>query len=450
MEKTRLGRQTLSVLLVVLLVAGSLYADRTRLKPGMNFFNEKQDVELGREASGDAEKQLPLLNKRVVDDYLNALGQRLAKVAPGYRYPYQFKTVNQVEINAFALPGGFLYVNRGTIEAAENEAQLAGVMAHEISHVALRHGTNQLSKAILVQAPLAIGVGMLGGGSLAGQLAQLGIQVGFTSVFLKFSRTAETQADVLGTQVLYDAGYDPQAMADFFNVLEKKGKGRSIEFFSSHPNPENRQKRIEEEVKNLGRLAKPRRDSEDFQAVRSYLRGLSPAPKAGEQPRAEERERPTIRRPAPPSARFLGYRHADYALTYPENWEVYESGTQVVFAPEGGVGEKAIAYGAIVNVLDLEDSRETLEQASDRLVRQMIQSNPGMKEADRDRAQVDGRRALAVRLSSRSPLAGNEVDLLYTTKLDGDLFYVIFIVPESDNRAYRPTFEKMVDSIRFR
>ena len=134
-------RRAVGALLVPLLaglLAANLHADRSPLKPGMNFFKPEQDVELGQEAAKDAEKQLPLLNRREVDDYLNQLGKRLAHHAPGFQYPYQFKAVNQGEINAFALPGGYVYVNRGTIEAAKNESQLAGVMAHEISHVALR------------------------------------------------------------------------------------------------------------------------------------------------------------------------------------------------------------------------------------------------------------------------------------------------------------------------
>jgi Zn-dependent protease with chaperone function len=450
-RRTSPTRAALSLLLALLLLALPALADRTRLKPGMNFFNEKQDIELGREASLDAEKQLPLLNDRRVDDYLNRLGQRLARVAPGYKYPYQFKGVNQKEINAFALPGGYLYVNRGTIEAAANESELAGVMAHEISHVALRHGTNQLSKAMLAQAPLALLGGALGGGgSLAGQLAALGIQVGFTGVFLKFSRTAETQADVMGTQILYDAGLEPQAMADFFETLEKQSKGgRPPEFFSSHPNPENRRKRIEEEIKKLGPPREGQKDSEEFRAIQHYLRGLPAAPKGGQAPSVGEAQ--TIRRPELPSSRLRGYRHSDFALSFPDNWEVYESGSQVVFAPAGGVGDSQIAYGAIVNVFDLEHSRETLEQATGRLVRQIISSNPGMQRVSRQRARIDRRAGFVTRLSGPSPLAGErESDWLFTVRLEDRLFYILFIVPESDYRDYRATFDAMLESIRLR
>lgn len=444
-------RQAVSVLLAVLLVALNLPADRTRLKPGMNFFSEKQDIELGQKAAREAEQQLPLLNKKQVDSYLNRLGQRLARHAPGHDYPYQFKAVNQGEINAFALPGGFLYMNRGTVEAAQNEAQLAGVMAHEIAHVALRHGTNQLSKAMLAQAPLAILGGVLGGGGAAAQLAQLGIQVGFTSVFLKFSRTAETQADVLGAQMLHDAGYDPRAMAEFFEILQERSKTRTIEFFSSHPNPENRVQRIEEEIARLQPLQNPRRDSEDFHVIQQYLQGLPPPPKAGQRKRSAQ-DQDTVNRPTEqPSRRYDRYRGGEFSIRHPDNWEVYESGTQVVFAPPAGVSENAIAYGVIVNVLDLDDPQLSLQQATDRLVHQMLQSNPGMREISREQARIDGERALAVRLSSRSPLANErESDWLFSVRRDDNLFYAIFIVPESDYRNYQRAFQEMLDSIRFR
>jgi len=161
--------------MISLTLASSAFAQRTPLKPGgMNFFSPQQDVELGQKVAQDAERQLAMLNRPQVDDYLNRLGRRLAANAPGEKHPYQFKCVNDSTINAFALPGGFLYINRGTIEAASNEAELAGVMGHEIGHVALRHGTNQASKQYLAQAPLAILGSVLGGNSAGAILAQVG------------------------------------------------------------------------------------------------------------------------------------------------------------------------------------------------------------------------------------------------------------------------------------
>jgi len=447
-RNNRRARQAITLLVVLLLAAPGLLADRTPLKPGMNFFKPEEDIQLGQEAAKEAEQQLPLLKNAQVDEYLNQVGKRLARHAPGFKFPYSFKAVNQSEINAFALPGGSLYVNRGTIEAAKNEAELAGVMAHEIAHVALRHGTNQASKAMLAQAPLMVLGGFAGGsGGAVGALAQLGIQVGATGVFLKFSRTAETQADVLGTQMLFDARYEPAAMANFFDTLQKEHKSRSVEFFSSHPNPDNRQKRIQEEIARLGPLESPRQDSEEFHVIKRMLKAMPPPPKPGEQKAEEKLGRPK----EPPSDTFQTYRHRDFLIQYPDNWEVKETGTQVLLAPRGGAGESAIAYGVIVNVLDLDDPRMSLEDATKRLVQAMVQSNQGMREIGRQSGRVGGRRALATELRGRSPVPNErESDWLYTVHLGDSLFYAVFIVPESDYRAYQRTYQVMLDSVRFR
>ena len=240
------------MLLLSFVSAPFAFAQRTRLKPGMNFFSPQEDVELGRQVSQDAEKKIVMLNNRRVDDYLDRLGKRLAAVAPGEKYPYQFKCVNDASINAFALPGGFLYVNRGTIEAADNEAELAGVIGHEIGHVALRHGTNQASKSYLAQAPLAILGTFMGNNSVAAILAQVGTSFAASSILLKYSRDDERQSDLMGAQILYDASYDPRYVAQFFEKLDSKGRGS--DFFSSHPNPDNRIQNINTEIRRLGSI----------------------------------------------------------------------------------------------------------------------------------------------------------------------------------------------------
>src|SRR5437762_777642 len=202
---------TLGLLVAVVLTAYA--ADtRTKLKPGWNLFSEQQDIEMGREVSRQAERELQILNDRQATAYIDALGKQLASHAPGGKYPYQFRIVNDKAINAFALPGGFVYINRGAIEAADTEGQIAGVMAHEIGHVVLRHGTNQMSKAYIAQAPLAILGGALGSNSVGSVLAQLGVGFAANSLLLKYSRDAESQADLMGTQILHDSGYDPRSM----------------------------------------------------------------------------------------------------------------------------------------------------------------------------------------------------------------------------------------------
>src|SRR5436305_600951 len=213
--------------LILALVFTAYAADtRTKLKPGWNLFSPQQDIEMGQQSAKEAEKQLPILNNQQATTYIDALGKSLAAHAPGDKYPFQFKIVNDTAINAFALPGGFIYVNRGAIEAADSENQIAGVMAHEIGHVVLRHGTNQVSKAYLAQAPLSILGGVLGSNSVGGVLAQLGVGFAANSILLKYSRDAERQADLMGTQALYDTGYDPKAMVQFFEKIQAESKGR--------------------------------------------------------------------------------------------------------------------------------------------------------------------------------------------------------------------------------
>jgi len=267
--------------LVALMLTQLAWAQRTELKPGWNMFSPQQDVEMGQQVSRDAEKQVPMLNNSRVDNYLNNLGRTLASHAPGERYSYQYKCVNDRAINAFALPGGFVYINRGVIEAADNEAELAGVMAHETAHVALRHGTNQATKAYIAQVPLAILGGALGNkNSVAAVLTQIGAGFATNSLLLKYSRTAESQADEMGTQILYDSGYDPHAMAQFFQkIQEQDGSGRQVEFFSNHPNPDNRIQRVDQEIGQLGAPVRgAKTDSREFQDIKRYVQSL-PAPR---------------------------------------------------------------------------------------------------------------------------------------------------------------------------
>ncbi len=267
------------VFAMVIALAQICWAEaRTPVKPGWNLFTPEQDIQMGQQASARIGRQVLLLNDPRVDDYLDALGKRLASYAPGYKFPYQYRCVNDENINAFALPGGFIYINRGVIEAADDEAQLAGVMAHETSHVALRHGTNQVSKAEAWRIPL----GLLGAaGGLGGLIGQVGAGFTLNSIILKYSRDDETQADVLGTQILYDAGYDPRALAQFFEKIEAESKGKEpAQFFSDHPNPGNRIGRIDEEVDKLGGPEPDyRSDSDDFRSIKIYVMKLPKPPK---------------------------------------------------------------------------------------------------------------------------------------------------------------------------
>src|SRR6202043_2325985 len=211
------------------------------------------------------------------DAYLTNLGMKLVAKLPtrGVQYPWEFHCVNSKEINAFALPGGYVFINRGAIEVSDNEAQLAAVMAHELSHVALRHGTAQASKAELMRDTARIFGGIFGG-TAGGALLTQGVALGAGGVLLHYSRSDETQADVLGTQALYDAGYDPRAMAQFFEKLESETKGKNPpQFLSDHPNPGNRVARVDDEVDKLGGVPQnAKRDSAEFEAIKREVLAL--------------------------------------------------------------------------------------------------------------------------------------------------------------------------------
>ena len=267
MTRTRL------VAVALILSSITVFAQRTRLKPGTNMFSPQQDIELGQQVAKEAEKQSIVIGDRVVADYISALGQKLAAAAPNeFKFPFTFKVVDDRSINAFALPGGPVFVHRGAIEAADNEAQIAGVIGHEIGHVILRHGTNQATKAQYAQLPLAVLGGVLGNSNAAKILTQLG---GFAAngVLLRYSRDAETQSDLMGTQILYDLRYEPQAMSQFFEKLAKENKGGKAEqFFSNHPIPENRVTNVNTEIRKIGPTpVTPRLDTPEFQRVKKFL-----------------------------------------------------------------------------------------------------------------------------------------------------------------------------------
>jgi predicted Zn-dependent protease len=224
----------------------------SQFHPGFNLFSKDQDVQLGKENADQVRKQRTVIKDPVLTDYVNRVGHRLVSSREAHEsgFPFTFEVVADPSINAFALPGGPMFIQTGLLRAVDNEAQLAGVMGHEMSHVILRHGTNQASKAQLIQLPAVLGSQMTGS-SMVGQLAQLGIGIGAGSVLLKFSRSAESQADLMGSHLMAEAGYDPIQLARFFEKLNAGGGQPAIQFLSDHPNPENRERAIEQEAERL-------------------------------------------------------------------------------------------------------------------------------------------------------------------------------------------------------
>src|SRR5262245_60053867 len=267
------GRVGALILLFALLAAPINLLAQTQVVAPKNPYKPDKDVQLGQQAAAEVEHKIQLLNDSRVQHYVEQVGRRLAEGIPAeFQHPefrYSYKVTNQKDINAFALPGGFTYVNRGLIEAAKNEGEMAGAIAHEISHVALRHGTAQAAKAQKYQTGSAV-VGILGsvfGVPAAGQLGQMGIG----AYFLKFSREYEKQADILGARIMANAGYDPHDLANMFKTLEQQGGKGGPQWLSDHPNPGNRFDYINKEADALA-VKNPTHNTNDFTQIQALLR----------------------------------------------------------------------------------------------------------------------------------------------------------------------------------
>jgi len=443
-------RARLRVLLAVALALGcasGVWAQRSTLKPPWNMYSPDTDVKLGKQNAQILEKRLPLCNDPKVDAYLTNLGMKLVAKLPtrGVQYPWEFHCVNSKEINAFALPGGYVFINRGAIEVADNEAQLAAVMAHELSHVALRHGTAQASKAQLMQGAAGIFGGIFGG-SAGGALLTQGVALGAGGVLLHYSRSDETQADVLGTQALYDAGYDPRAMAQFFEKLESETKGKNPpQFLSDHPNPGNRVARVDEEVDKLGGVPQnARRDSAEFEAIKREVLALPvvkmPPVSAGSAA------------PAAPSGNFVNYEGGAYALKVPENWKKYEDKGSVTFAPDGGISQTGgLAYGMIVTLhqVQADGSEHALENATQALIQELATTNPGLKVTrEPGPVQLNGQPGLSTYLSNDSPAGGQETDWLVTVLPPQGLVSFLCVAQKAAYPDYEKAFTAVLDSVR--
>jgi beta-barrel assembly-enhancing protease len=426
-------------------------------KPGFNLFSKDQDIQLGREAAAEIERGVTIVNNPDVVRYLNDIGAKLAKSKRAHDFPYSFKLVNDDSINAFALPGGPMYVHTGLIKASENEGQLAGVLAHEMSHVAMRHGTNQASKANLLQIPLALGGAMAGNGML-GQLMQLGIGVGANSVLMKFSRGAETQADYNGALMMSDAGYNPIEMARFFEKLEAQSgrQGRVTEFFASHPNPGNRVKNTEELVRLLPKQ-NYNGETGQFDRIKQIVNGIPAAPK---KPQQQQQAAPTQVSGAPsqirPSGRMRDVRNAAVSFRHPDNWEVFgdPKGNALTVAPKAGIGQSdhgtVVAYGIMQSYYLPQSQDLQLKRDTQALVAELRKGDPQMKVVQQSDTTIAGQRGLATVMQARSAFPNEtETDLMITVPRPDGLFYIVFIAPSSEWDAVRPVFEDVVRSIQF-
>jgi predicted Zn-dependent protease len=316
-----------------LLAAGAFAGDKKKKDPeeignrdvgkGVNFYSLEKEIALGKQLAQEVERQAKIIDDPIIAEYVNRVGQNLVRNSDA-KVPFTIKVLDSEEVNAFALPGGFFFVNSGLVLKADTEAELAGVMAHEIAHVAARHGTKQATKGQIINIA-SIPLIFMGGwtGYAIRQAANVGIPLGF----LRFTQSMEGEADFLGLQYLYKAGYDPTAFVDFFEKiqsLEKRKPGTLAKIFSSHPPTDARIKKAQVEIQKI-LVARPEYvvNTSEFNDVKGRLNMLHARRKVdtdkdsgrprlrrapgsgngpvdenedGKKPKTDQDERPTLKR----------------------------------------------------------------------------------------------------------------------------------------------------------
>jgi len=447
---------------LVAVMIGAPGRAQTRITPDRNKYSPAQDVELGQKAAAEARKELPLLKDERVDTWAETVGRRLVNAIPPElrhsEFRYTFEVVNQKEINAFALPGGPMFLNRGMIEAGKADGEVVGVMAHEISHVVLRHGTAQATKGERFQLGALAGqvLGAVIGGT-AGSIIAQGSQFGLGTYFLKYSREYETQADLLGAQIMARAGYDPRQMANMFRTIEAEGGRNGPEFLSSHPNPGNRFQAINREASMLQVNGNASNQSE-FDAVKGRLTTLSPAYTAEQIARGQARTgnapSNTGARAAvnvePPSGQFRTYTPAEFLrVSVPANWGQNPATDGVTYAPSGGLtqdanGRTGFTHGVQIGVM--QGNTGNLQRDTDQLLQGFMRANPDLKRASNyARATVGNRQGLTTNLTNVSAATGQREFINVTTAplRDGRVLFLIGVSPETDANAYAGAFNRV-------
>jgi Zn-dependent protease with chaperone function len=443
---------------------------QTRVVPPANKYSPADDVKLGQEAAAQARKELPMLNDRLVSEWVDRVGRRLVAAIPAElqhnEFRYTFDEINQKEINAFALPGGPMFLNRGMIEAAKTEGEVAGVMGHELAHVFLRHGTAQATKGERFQIGAVAGqvLGAIIGGT-AGSIIAQGSQFGLGAYFMKYSREYERQADIMGAQILARAGYDPREMANMFKTIQGEGGGGGPEWLSSHPDPGNRYQAIIKESQSL-RITGSVPPSNDFRNVQARLDSM-PAAYTAEQiaqmqktgsvansPSSAGGNAPRTVQVAAPSGQYRSYRAGNVLnIAVPSNWAPRGGTSTITYTPDGAYFEGQGGGTAFTHGVEIGVTQGTGNLANDttQLLRSFAQSNPQLRQqSNPSRESIGGRAGLTATLSNVSEVTGqSEVVELSTTQLrDGQVLYVIGVAPRQEASTYTSAFRRIRQNLQ--
>ena len=478
-----------AALLVACMLVAPVFAQRGAPElpdPGNPSMTRDEQQKLGLQAAREVYRQMPVLpDSSPLTKYVQKVGERLANTIPPQRsWPFQFHVIEQKEINAFALPGGQMFVNVGTIRSADNEAELAGVMAHEMAHVYMQHSAKQQEKSSLLGGLAGIAGAIAGSmGGTWGKLAQGGIQFGAGTLMLKYSRADEAQADAVGAIILWKAGYNPVALADFFEKIAQQGSS-GPQFLSDHPNPGNRREAIEREIAEwpsrqyqLGQKAfaaarkqadgAPAYSAQEISAGANSGRwsaenrkngAILPGGSAGQDTAAATVPNATLAA-IQPSAEFQETSLKTIGIARPINWDVTlgQQPDSATIAPAAGASGGSVAYGAVIQVMAPQNGGLNVQQLTQSVAQTLENSDPNMQQnGPAQDITVSGRAAGSLQLQTVSPMAGAdgkaqpEQDWLVTIpRDDGSTIVMIFVSPQKDFQQLKPTFERMLRSVTF-
>ncbi|MEO8052440.1 MAG: M48 family metallopeptidase [Acidobacteriota bacterium] len=454
----------LALLLPVMALPQRRPAKQAEVKIQRTSYTRDQEVQLGKEAAAQVEREMEVVKNPEVEDWLNQIGGRLAKTPQANAYPYYFKLVNEDSINAFALPGGPMYVHTGLIKAADSEAEVAGVLAHEMSHVALRHGAAQMSKQQLYGSIFgALGAlgGIFGNGTdctLWCQAVQMGAGLGSNSLLLKFSRGYEHDADLNGARMMAATGYNPIELANFFEKLQASlgtaGEPKGLQsWFTSHPATGNRIQYVSEDIQFY-----PKRtysaSTGNFARVQQTVARIPP-PKLKPAALLTMVQNPAPRGGVPEG--FKDYQAKGFSIAYPNAWQAGQpqSGGRLYLVPSGGAKQGQnnsveLLTGAMIDYyVPASGSTANLAETTVEFVQSLEKGDASLKAGKSISTMLGRNDALLTRLTTKTSAQQDQVVFLYTVAREAGLWYLVLAAAQSQQDEFDPAFRRMTQTVAF-
>lgn len=465
-----MSRTLLVTALIVPLIAYPQRAPKqTEVNVQKTSLSRDQEVQLGKQFAGQIEREMEVIHDPDIEKWLNQIGQNLAKTPQANSYPYYFKLVNDDSINAFALPGGPMYVHTGLLKAADSEGEVAGVLAHEMSHVALRHSAAQIGKQQTYGALFQI-VGLAAGTltsdqngqcGLVCQISQAGTSLGENSLLMKFSRGYEHDADLNGARMMSSAGYDPIQLPQFFEKLEKT-QGTAAEprglalWMASHPATGSRVKYVSDDIKFYPQRSY-KASTGDFAKIKKLIATVPPPkPQPGKLIQAKQGASGRTNLPAG----LKDYPANGFSMGYPSTWQAgqAEPGGSLYMVPQGGVakgqnGGVELINGAMIDyyVPQAGAASTNLDASTKEFLDGLQKGDQSLKADKPQRIQVGNKTALKTRLTTKTSAQQDpdQVVYLYTVARASGLWYTALAGQKSKMNDLDPTFNQMISSVQF-